>query len=170
MRHKVAGRKLSRDTGHRNLLRRNLITELFRHGAIKTTEAKAKAIRAEAEKMITLARNRGDAERIMALAEDGNEETLSRMLTKAQTARLIRAVESDDVDSLEKEAMAIAVHARRLIGRKITNKEVLYQLFTDIAPRYIDRPGGYTRMVKLGPRKGDAAKMVKLMLIEEDFE
>ncbi len=168
MRHRVAGRRLGRDTKHRKMLRRTLITQLFRHEKIKTTEAKAKAIRAQAEKMITLARNRGDAERLIELAEDQKESELRSLLTPAQAGRLLRTVENNEPEQLEQEARAIAVHARRLIERDIRDREVLYKLFHDIAPRYIGRPGGYTRIVKLGPRKGDAAKMVSLMLLEED--
>lgn len=166
MRHRVAGRTLGRDTKHRKSLRRNLISELFRHGKIKTTEAKAKAIRGEAEKLITLARNRGDAERLLDLVEDGDEETLNRVLTTAQARRLLRLHEADDVDGLEREARSIAVHAQRLVAREIHDRDVLFELFHDIAPRYWNRPGGYTRTVRIGPRKGDAANMVYLMLVE----
>jgi large subunit ribosomal protein L17 len=168
MRHRVAGRRLGRDTDHRKMLRRNLISELFRHEKIKTTEAKAKAIRSQAEKIITLARNRGDAIRLIELAEDGEGETLHRLLTDAQANRLLRAAQTGDDTELEREANAIAVHARRLVARDITDREVLGKLFDDIAPRYVERPGGYTRIVKLGYRKGDAAKVVMLMLVEED--
>jgi large subunit ribosomal protein L17 len=168
MRHRVAGRRLGRDTNHRKMLRRNLITELFRHDQIKTTEAKAKAIRSQAEKLITLARNRGDPEYLIELAEDGEEETLRRRLTEAQANRLLRAAEAEDWEALEREAMAIAVHAQRLVARDITDREVLYRLFHDIAPRYLERPGGYTRIVKMGLRKGDAARMAVIMLVEED--
>jgi large subunit ribosomal protein L17 len=168
MRHRVAGRRLGRDTNHRKMLRRNLITELFRHDQIKTTEAKAKAIRSQAEKLITLARNRGDPEHLIELAEDGEEETLRRRLTDAQANRLLRAAEAEDWEALEREAMAIAVHAQRLVARDITDREVLYRLFHDIAPRYLERPGGYTRILKMGLRKGDAARMAVIMLVEED--
>jgi large subunit ribosomal protein L17 len=168
MRHRVAGRRLGRDTNHRKMLRRNLITELFRHDQIKTTEAKAKAIRSQAEKLITLARNRGDPEHLIELAEDGDEEALHRRLTDAQANRLLRAAEAEDMDTLEREAMAIAVHARRLVARDITDREVLYRLFHDVAPRYLERPGGYTRILKTEPRKGDAARMAVIMLVEED--
>ncbi len=168
MRHRVAGRRLGRDTNHRKMLRRNLITELFRHDQIKTTEAKAKAIRSQAEKLITLARNRGDPEYLIELAEDGEEETLRRRLTDAQANRLLRAAEAEDGEALEREAMAITVHARRLVARDITDREVLYRLFHDIAPRYLGRPGGYTRILKTEPRKGDAARMAVIMLVEED--
>ena len=122
MRHRVAGRRLKRSTSHRRALFRNLITELFRHRRIKTTEAKARAVRAEAEKLITVAKR-----------------------------------------SLEKES---DIHERRQVLRTITDREVMQELFETIAPEYKDRPGGYTRIIKLGPRQGDAAPMVILELVE----
>jgi large subunit ribosomal protein L17 len=125
MRHKVAGKRLGRSTGHRKALRRNLIKDLFRHERIRTTLAKAQAIR-------------GDAERLITRAKKGN--------------------------SL---GNADAVHARRWAAARLNEPEVVKKLFEDIAPRYADRPGGYTRIIKLGPRKGDAAEMVLLELVEE---
>lgn len=166
MRHRVAGRKLNRSSNHRKQLRRTLIKQLFEHERVKTTVAKAKAVRGQAEKYITLARNRGDFERLMELAEDGDEATLSRMLTAAQTRRLMQLAEDGDIDGLEREAMAITVHAHRIIAKDIPEREILYRLFHDIAPRYIDRPGGYTRIVRAGYRNGDAAEMCYLMLVE----
>lgn len=166
MRHKVAGKHLGRDTNHRKALRRNLISQLFAHEKITTTRAKAEAIRGAAEKMITLARNRGDAERLIELAEDGDEATLLRCLTDAQTRNLLAL--ANDPDGLERKATAISVHAQRLVGRDIHDKSILYKLFHEIAPRYVDRPGGYTRVVKLGQRKGDAADMVLLALVEAE--
>ncbi len=125
MRHRVAGYKLGRSSGHRKALRRSLITELFRHERIRTTRAKAASIRGAAEKLITLAKR-------------GNEA-----------------------------GEAKAVHARRLAAARLNDPEIVKKLFDDIAPRYTDRPGGYTRMLKLGPRQGDAAEMVLLELVEE---
>ncbi|MBN1267508.1 MAG: 50S ribosomal protein L17 [Anaerolineales bacterium] len=125
MRHRVAGKRLGRSTGHRKMLRRNLMTELFRHERIKTTRTKAFAIRAESEKLITQAK-RGNA-----------------------------------------AGGAAAVHARRLCAGKLTDPEVVKKVFDDIAQRYVDRPGGYTRTIKLGPRLGDAAEMVLIELVEE---
>lgn len=122
MRHRVAGYRLKRSRGHRRALFRNLITELFRHRRIRTTEAKARAVRAEAEKLITVAKG-----------------------------------------SLDKES---DVHERRQVARTITDKEVVRELFDTIAPKYRDRPGGYTRIIKLGPRQGDAAPMAILELVE----
>ncbi len=119
MRHRVAGRRLNRDSSHRKALFRNLITELFRHERIETTEAKAKAIRPQAEKLITLAK-RGD------------------------------------------------VHARRLAGETIMDPDVTKRLFETLAPRYKERPGGYTRMLKVGPRLGDAAEVVIMELVDRE--
>ncbi len=166
MRHRVAGRRLGRDTNHRKQLRRTLIAQLFQYEKIKTTEAKAKAIRGQAEKMITLARNRGDYERLIELAEDRDAETLNRLLTPTQARRLLQLAEAGDAEGLEREARAIAVHAQRLVARDLHDRELLYKLFHEIAPRYVKRPGGYTRIVRLGPRRGDAAEMVYLMLVE----
>lgn len=136
MRHRVAGKKLNRSSGQRKALRRNMVTALFYHERIETTEAKAKAIRGQAEKLISLAK-RGLA--------------------------------------AEQEDSARGVHARRLAAGRIdrwvtepdgTRVDILTKLFEDIAPRYVDRPGGYTRIFKLGPRRGDAAPMVLLELVE----
>jgi large subunit ribosomal protein L17 len=146
------------------------MTELFDHGKIKTTVAKAKAIRGESEKLITLARNRGDADRLMELAEDGDETTLRRILTDGQATRLLRLAGSGDSEGLTREAHAIAVHAQRLVARDIHSRDVVYKLFHDIAPRYWKRPGGYTRIVRAGNRVGDSAEMAFLMLVEGDDE
>jgi large subunit ribosomal protein L17 len=113
--------------GHRKALRRNLINALFRHERIRTTEAKARAIRGEAEKMITLAKR--------SLAHDDPNRT---------------------------------VHGRRLLFARLRNKENVAKVFDELAPRYEDRPGGYTRMYKLGMRKGDAAKMALLELVDRE--
>jgi large subunit ribosomal protein L17 len=125
MRHQVAGKKLNRTKGARNALRRNLIKQLFTHERIQTTEAKAAAIRGEAEKMITTARN---------------------------------SIEKNEADK---------VAARRLIAAKLSDHTVVNKLFDEIAPRFVSRPGGYTRVLKLGQRLGDAANMVLLELVEE---
>ena len=121
MRHRVSGYKLSRTTAQRNGLRRSLVTELIDHGRIQTTEAKCKAIRDQAEKLVTIAKK------------------------------------SLDVQS------ASQVAARRLVAGQLDGGvTIVRKLFTDIAPRYKERPGGYTRMYKLGPRKGDNAQMAMI--------
>ena len=139
MRHKVHGRRLNRDTGHRNALRRNMIADLLIFEKITTTEAKARTIRPAAEKMITLAK---------------------RGLADGEPASAIHARR---------------VAAARLPGTRTTEAEdgtfedvdVVRKLFEEIAPRYATRPGGYTRMVKIGRRPGDNADMAVLMLVEE---
>jgi len=106
-------------------LRRNLIKQFFTHERIRTTKTKAAAIRGEAERLITIARNSADA--------------------------------SD----------AEKVHARRLVISKLGDNQVINRLFDEIAPRFANRNGGYTRILKLGPRMGDSAEMVILELVEE---
>jgi large subunit ribosomal protein L17 len=119
VRHARTGKKLGRDASHRRALYANLACSLIEHGRIRTTEAKAKAVKPYAEKMITLGR-RGD------------------------------------------------LHARRQVLSELRSQEVVHQLFADVAPRMADRPGGYTRIVKIGPRQGDAADMVYLELVDYD--
>jgi large subunit ribosomal protein L17 len=125
VRHQIAGHKLNRSTGQRRALRRTLITQLLRHERIRTTRAKAAAIRGASERLITLAK---------------------------------RGVQKGE---------AGAVHARRLAASRLNDPEVVKKLFDDLAPRYAERPGGYTRVLKLGPRKSDGAEMVLLELVEE---
>ena len=125
MRHKVAGKRLSRSKDQRRALRRTMTKQLFEHERIRTTRAKAEAVRGHAEKLITLAK-RGNA-------AEGAE----------------------------------AVHVRRLAVARLADKDAVTKLFDDIAPRFENRQGGYTRMTKLGFRKGDSAEMVILELIEE---
>jgi large subunit ribosomal protein L17 len=125
MRHGVSGKHLGRSSAQRTALRRNLVTELFRHERIQTTRAKAQAIRGQAEKLISVAK-RGNA-----------------------------------------VGESAAVSARRQAAAGLNDGEIVKKLFDDIAPRYSERSGGYTRMLKLGPRLGDAAEMVILELVEE---
>ena len=117
MRHQKTRHKLSRSTAHRKALLANLCKEVIEHERIKTSEAKAKAVKPEIEKLITLAK-RGDH------------------------------------------------HARRQAMSKLgQDKFVVYKLFEEIAPRYAEREGGYTRILKLGPRKSDSTEMVFLELV-----
>lgn len=117
MRHRVAQKKLGRPTDHRLAMIRNQLTDLFRYEKITTTEPKAKALRPEAERLVTLAK-RGD------------------------------------------------LHARRLALARLYDKAVVDKLFHVLAPRYMERPGGYTRIIKLAPRLGDGAPMATISLLE----
>lgn len=167
MRHRVAGKKLNRSSDQRLALRRGLIGDLFRHEAITTTTARADAIRGQAERLITLARNRGNAGDLVELAKSGDRATLARRVTPAQAELLLR-VAKDSPDGLDKAARGIAASARRQAARVLYNPDVIRRLFDEIAPRYATRNGGYTRTFKLGTRKGDAAPMVKIELIPEE--
>ncbi|TMK75351.1 MAG: 50S ribosomal protein L17 [Actinobacteria bacterium] len=117
MRHGKQKGKLSRDSAHRKALMRNLQRELIQHERIKTSQAKAKAVKPQIEKLITLAKN-GD------------------------------------------------LHARRqALSALGQDRFLVHKLFEEIAPRYVERPGGYTRIVKLGPRRSDSTEMVFLELV-----
>tara|TARA_B100000242_G_scaffold79033_1_gene52068 strand:- start:1082 stop:1507 length:426 start_codon:yes stop_codon:yes gene_type:complete len=119
MRHRVRKGKLGLKTQHRLSLLKNLATELFRHGRIITTDARAKELKRFSEKLITTAK----------------------------------------VDS---------VQSRRIVDAKIKNRDVLKNLFEFIAPSFIDRPGGYTRVIKLSYRRGDSAPLSAIELVGLD--
>jgi len=117
MRHQKARGKLSRDSAHRKALLMNLSKEIIEHERVKTTAPKAKAVKPEVERLITLAK-RGD------------------------------------------------LHARRQeLSTLAQDKFAVHKLFEELAPRYADRPGGYTRILKLGPRRSDSTEMVFIELV-----
>lgn len=116
MRHQKAGNRLGRDSSHRNAMLRNMVTSLFRHEQLETTDAKAKQLRSVAEKMITLAK-RGD------------------------------------------------LHARRQALAYINDKTITHRLFGDLKDRYLDRSGGYVRIIKKSHRKGDGAPISIIQLL-----
>lgn len=142
MRHRVSGRRLGRDTAHRNALRKNLIAELITHEQVLTTEAKARMLRPAAEKIITMAK-RG----LVKGEKDPANTVHARRLVAARIARFRQAVDEDG---------------------EVEDVDVVKKLFEDIAPRFADRPGGYTRMVKIGKRSGDNADMALLMLVDKE--
>lgn len=145
MRHRVAGKQLSRNTAHRKAMRRNMVIALFQHGAIRTTETKAKELRPYAEKIITAARN--------AIAS-GNVLHARRLISaELGNRRGIRGEMYNVVDGDDEQ---------------LQDKSILQKLFDEIAPRYANRPGGYTRIIRLADRRiGDAGKQVVLQLVEE---
>ncbi len=132
MRHRNAGKKLSRTSAHRRALRRNLAGSLIEHGAVRTTRAKAKEVRPFVERLISIARQGTlhARRRVIALLGD-------------------RAM----VDEEDPNALA--------------DQTLLQKLFREVAPRYADRPGGYTRIIHLPERRiGDASQQVLLQLVE----
>ena len=116
MRHQRTRHKLSRSASHRKALMRNLCKEIIDHERVKTSEAKAKAVKPEVEKLITKARKGG-------------------------------------------------VHNHRQVISFMGDKDMAHKLFEEIGPRYEGRPGGYTRILKLGPRHGDNAPMARIELV-----
>ena len=168
MRHRIAGRKLGRTSGQRKALYRNLITDLFRHERLETTQVKARAIRAQAEKLITLSR-RGQVDRILELVEANDEAGLARLIQAKRARKLIALADTPDASeaALEAAVHQMAVHARRLAAARLNGPEIVQKLFDELGPRYQDRPGGYTRILKLGQRKGDAAPMALIELVTD---
>jgi large subunit ribosomal protein L17 len=165
MRHRKAGRHLGRSTGHRLALYRNLMTELFRHERIKTTEAKARAVRPLAERLVTKAR-KGRPERVVELAQQRDVKTLSAWFSARRAEQLIDLADRGEEETLARMATEMALHVRRQVLAELTDKDIANKLVDEIAPRFDARPGGYTRMFKLGARQGDAAKMALLELVE----
>jgi large subunit ribosomal protein L17 len=159
MRHRVQGRKLGLPSDQRMHLLHGLVKQLFAHNSIVTTETRAKEVRRIAERLITRAKEDNLANR-----------RLSRKVLATHTPT--KAVRKPEGYNRLHPVVKAKVTAR-LKGRKPeptgrSTQDFVNRLFVEIAPRYVDRPGGYTRMFKIGFRKGDAAPIVKLELVQED--
>ena len=165
MRHRRAGHRLGRDSGHRRALYRNLMTELFLHERIETTQAKARAVRPLAERLVTKAR-KARPDRVVELAKQRDVQKLSAWFNSKRADQLVALADQGDEDALEAMAQDMALHARRQVLSVLPDKDVAHKLVEEIAPRFEDRPGGYTRIFKLGARRGDAAEMALLELVE----
>ena len=134
MRHRIAGRRLSRTSEHRLAMRRNMVSSLFEHETISTTIEKAKEVKAFAEKLITLAKKGTLSARRRAIAMLGNRDIISH----------------ED-------------------GKAIKEGTIIGKLFSELGPRYLDRPGGYTRIIRLSLRRlGDNGQLVLLQLVGQD--
>ena len=139
MRHKSAGRQFGIDSTARKAMFRNMVTSLMLHGAIRTTEGKAKELRKIADRVITFAKKVPNAE--------------------------LAGLEGEPL----RVAQAKRVHAIRLARRYVDDRDVLQTIFTEYSDRYAQRPGGYTRIYKLGKRPGDNAKMALIQLVTEPY-
>jgi large subunit ribosomal protein L17 len=149
MRHKNAGRKFDRNTSSRRAMFRNLAANLILHEHIETTDAKAKELRRVAERLITKARRLGTV-----------AYTPQSQLTPVDRARRLAA------------ARAIAAYIPRFgvrveTGGATTRIDLVEKIMLDLAKRYATRPGGYTRIVKFGPRRGDNAPISLIELLAD---
>lgn len=140
MRHRKAGRKLGRNSAHRKAMFRNMATSLLWHERIKTTDAKAKELRRLVERLITLG--------------------------KRVTPEQLEAANGDERKALE----ARRLHALRIARKTVQDREVLTKLFSEVGPRFVDRKGGYTRIIKLGVRAGDDAPLSIIELVDAKFD
>ncbi len=174
-------RKLGRTTAQRKALIRNQVTALIHHGRIVTTEAKAKEIRKSAERLIAMAiRERDNYETVTVTAKVARKDKDGKRVKEVVDGK--RVTIYDEVEKQIKKDLPSRLHARRqmmrvlypvvevpkeVAGRKRNTKKVdlVDKLFTEIAPKYADRNGGYTRIVKIGLRKGVAAMTVLLELV-----
>jgi large subunit ribosomal protein L17 len=133
MRHRIAGRQLSRTSEHRLAMRRNLVSSLIEHETVSTTIQKAKEVQSFAEKLITLAKKGTLASRRRAISMLGN-----------------RAIYKDDN------------------GENVRSGSVIGKLFSEVGPRYLDRSGGYTRIIRLAKKRlGDNGQLVLLQLVNQ---
>ena len=174
-------RKLGRTSAQRKALIRNQVPALLNNGKIITTEAKAKEIRKEAEKLIALAvKEKDNFEEVTVTAKVARKDENGKRVKEVVDGKKVTVY--DEVEKTIKKDMPSRLHARRQMakvlysvtevptaaaGKKKNTKkvDVVDKLFTEIAPKYADRNGGYTRIVKIGQRKGDAAMEVLIELV-----
>ncbi|MGN1084159.1 MAG: 50S ribosomal protein L17 [Lachnospiraceae bacterium] len=174
-------RKLGRTSSQRKALLRNQVTNLLYHGKIRTTEAKAKEIRSIAEHLITMAvKEKDNYEMVTVKAKVARKDKDGKRVKEVVDGKKVTVF--DEVDKEIKKEAASRLHARRQMnkvlygitsvpteaaGKKKNTKkvDVADKLFDEIAPKYADRKGGYTRIVKIGQRKGDAAMEVLIELV-----
>ena len=174
-------RKLGRTSSQRKALLRSQVTNLLYYGKIKTTEAKAKEIRKIAEGLIAMAvREKDNFEEVTVTAKVARKDKDGKRVKEVVDGKKVTVY--DEVEKTIKKDMPSRLHARRQMlktlypvtevpaeaaGKKKNTKKVdmTAKLFDEIAPKYVDRKGGYTRIVKIGQRKGDAAMEVIIELV-----
>ena len=139
-------RKLSRTSAQRKALLRNQVTNLLYHGKIRTTEAKAKEIRKIAESMIAMAvREKDNFEKVTVTAKVARKDADGKRVKE-----VVDGKKKTVYDEVQKNTKSV---------------DMVDKMFNEIAPKYVNRNGGYTRIVKIGPRKGDAAMEVLIELV-----
>ena len=168
-------RKLSRTSSQRKALLRNQVTMLLTHGKIVTTEAKAKEVRKIAEGLIALAvKEKDNFEEVTVTAKVARKDKNGQRVKEVVDGKKVTVY--DEVQKTIKKDMPSRLHARREMlkvlytvkegsGKKAKEVDLCAKLFDEIAPKYVNRNGGYTRIVKIGQRKGDGALEVVLELV-----
>ena len=174
-------RKLGRNSSQRKALLRSQVTALIENGKIITTEARAKEVRKMAEKLITLAvKEKDNYETVTVSAKVPKKDSEGKRVKEVVDGKKVTVY--DEVEKTIKKDRPSRLHARKQMnkvlygvtevpretaGRKKNTKsvDVAQKLFDEVAPKYANRNGGYTRIVKIGPRKGDAAMQVIIELV-----
>ena len=174
-------RKLGRTSSQRKALLRNQVTNLLYHGKIVTTEARAKEVRKIAEGLIALAvKEKDNFETVKVTAKVARKDADGKRVKEVKDGKKVTVY--DEVEKEIKKDLPSRLHARRQMlkvlypvtevpsqaaGKKKNTKEVdlVAKLFDEVATKYVDRKGGYTRIIKIGERKGDAAMEVVLELV-----
>ncbi len=165
-------RKLGRTTAQRKSILRSLTTDLILHEKIETTEARAKEVRSLAENLIALGvKEKDNFEEVEVKVVKAKLDSKGNKVTEKATSKngkeYWKVVKVETTEKRQKD-MPTRLNARRKIMRninKVSSVDLPTKLFDEIAPKYADRVGGYTRIIKKGPRKGDAAEVVILELV-----
>ena len=168
-------RKLGRTSSQRKALLRGQVTQLLANGKIVTTETKAKEVRKIAEGLIAMAvREKDNFEEVTVTAKVARKDKDGKRVKEVVDGKKVTVY--DEVEKTIKKDLPSRLHARREMlkvlytvkegtGKKATEVDMVAKLFDEIAPKYVNRNGGYTRIVKIGARKGDGALEVLLELV-----
>lgn len=165
-------RKLGKPTDQRMAMLKCLTTDLVLNGKVITTEARAKEVKAMADSIIALAvkeaKNFEEVEvKVVKAKLDNKGKKVTEKVTSKNGKEYLKVVKEEKMEKRQKD-MPSRLHARRLIMRKVnkvSNVDLMDKLFNEIAPKYESRVGGYTRILKMEPRKGDNASVAILTLI-----
>ena len=173
----MANRKLGRTTDIRKAMLKTLTTDLFLYGKITTTEARAKEVKSIADSIVALAVKEKDNfemvdVKVVKAKLDSKGNKLTELVKSKNGQEYLKVVKEETTESRQKD-MPSRLNARRKIMTKVNkvknsegkNVDIPSKLFNEIAPKYTDRVGGYTRIVKAGPRRGDGAETAVLMLV-----
>ncbi len=171
-------RKLGRPTDQRMALLRNQVTNLIYHGKITTTDTRAKEVRKMAERLIAMAvKEQNNFDEVTVTAKSPKKDANGKRIKEEIDGKKVTVYE--EIEKTIKKDHSSRLNARRKMlkvlytvtevsptkKRQATRVDLTAKLFDEIAPKYVDRNGGYTRIIKIGPRKGDAAEEVILELV-----